>query len=52
MVIRDFNKGTTGFVKFDKTPGAAPRGTPETLDQANSKDGGHTLVFIFPSLVA
>lgn len=49
MFISDFNKGTTGFVDFDKLPGTALGVIPNTFVLVNLKDVGHTLVFIFSS---
>lgn len=49
MLIRGFNKRATDFVDFDKPPGTAPGGIPDTFVLANLKDGGHTLVLILSS---
>lgn len=49
MLISDSNKGTTGFVDFDKPRGTAPKGVTDTFVLANLKDEGHTLMFIFSS---
>lgn len=49
MLIHGFNKRATDFVDFDKPPGTAPGGIPDTFVLANLKDGGHTLVLILSS---
>lgn len=49
MLISDSNKGTSGFVDFDKPWGTAPGGLTDTFVLANLKDEGHTLMFIFSS---
>lgn len=49
MLISNSNKGTTGFVDFDKPWGTAPGGLTDTFVLANLKDEGHTLMFIFSS---
>lgn len=49
MLISDFNKGTTGFVDFDKLPGNVLGGIPAIFVLANLKHGSHILVFVFSS---
>lgn len=50
MLIRGFNKRATDFVDFDKPPGTAPGGIPDTFVLANLKDGGHTLCLFSPAV--